>query len=190
MTETLRIGLASWIIQDGNYGDFAVGRQYAFALEFCPSTPLTVRHPDAASGPISMTWLRDSTYAIKGKVTYVGEGWWVLGAGLPMYQSGSAPGPIGTPVAGEIRLGVDPFFYFENFAGQTRAPALIFDWRVEAIEKDAAPLVEIGPNSFARDRSRQSWTPLRHTTAWRDDNGQAAYALTCSRISDEPRREL
>jgi hypothetical protein len=31
---TLQIGLSSWIIQDGNYEEFEVGREYRFALEF------------------------------------------------------------------------------------------------------------------------------------------------------------
>ena len=30
----IQVGLASWIIQDGNYGDFTVGQQAKFALEF------------------------------------------------------------------------------------------------------------------------------------------------------------
>jgi hypothetical protein len=32
----MHVGLAAWIIQDGNYGDFEVGRAYRFALEFYP----------------------------------------------------------------------------------------------------------------------------------------------------------
>lgn len=34
MIDELAIGLSSWIIQDGNYPDFEVDREYDFALEF------------------------------------------------------------------------------------------------------------------------------------------------------------
>ena len=32
----LHVGLAAWIIQDGNYAEFEVGGEYQFALEFYP----------------------------------------------------------------------------------------------------------------------------------------------------------
>ena len=32
--EKINVGLSSWIIQDGNYEDFAVGQEQRFALEF------------------------------------------------------------------------------------------------------------------------------------------------------------
>ena len=34
--ETLNIGIDSWIIQDGNYGNFVVGQDTKFAIEFYP----------------------------------------------------------------------------------------------------------------------------------------------------------
>jgi hypothetical protein len=188
MTHSLRIGLSSWIIQDGNYGDFVVRQQYPFALEFWPLEALTVRHPDAASAPLSMRWERDAIYSIKGKVSFVAATWWVLDVGLPMYLDRYAPpGPVGTPVQGQIGIGVDHFSYFESVARQTGAPALIFDWRVDAIEMDTAPLVETKPRFFERDRNRQSWKSLRHTDAWKDDDGRAEYVLTCSRVPGDPR---
>ena len=33
-SDLLTVGLASWVVQDGNYGDFARGKRAAFALEF------------------------------------------------------------------------------------------------------------------------------------------------------------
>jgi hypothetical protein len=79
--------------------------------------------------------------------------------------------------------------YSEQLAEQAGAPALIFDWRVEAIEMDAAPWVETEPRYFERDRRKQSWKSLRHTNAWKDDNMRADYVLSCSRLPGEPRRE-
>lgn len=179
MNEALKIGLHSWIIQDGNYGDFAVGQQYPFALEFWPLEPLTVRHPDATCAPLSMTWERDTIYAIKGKVSFVADNWWVLDAGLAMYlDQANPPGPVGTPVRGRISVGIDHFSYFESLAREPGAPALIFDWRIDAIEMDTAPRVETKPRFFERDRSRQGWKSLRHTKAWSDDGGGAEYILT------------
>lgn len=187
MTETIRVGLDAWIIQDGNYGDFLQGRTYAFALEFWPTKPLVVRHPNAIDAPVSTSWLHGSTYAVKGKVSFVGAGWWVLDVGIPMYlDHQDPPGPRGAPVRGEIYIGIDHFAYFEAHSRQPDAPALIHDWRIEAIELDTAPWVETRPRHFERDRSRQGWESVRQTEAW-SDGGRSAYVLTCSRLSDEPR---
>ena len=38
------IGLSAWIIQDGNYGDFRVGQQARFALEFHPQAMEPAQH--------------------------------------------------------------------------------------------------------------------------------------------------
>jgi len=191
MTDALRIWLSSWIIQDGNYGDFAVGEKCPFALEFWPVDSLVVLQPDAASAPLSMSWQRDATYSVKGRVSFVAETWWVLDAGLPMYRDQrTPPGPVGTLVEGQIGIGIDHFSYFESLAGRPGAPALIFDWRIDAIEMDTAPLVETKPRFVERDRSRQGWKALPQTDAWEDDGGHADYLLTCSRVQGEPRRHL
>jgi hypothetical protein len=33
--EVFKVGVSSWIIQDGNYDDFEAGKSCKFALEFC-----------------------------------------------------------------------------------------------------------------------------------------------------------
>jgi hypothetical protein len=38
MTNSFKIGLSSWIIQDGNYPDFKQGERAAFAIEFFAPT--------------------------------------------------------------------------------------------------------------------------------------------------------
>jgi hypothetical protein len=188
MTQQLRVGLDSWIIQDGNYDDFVQGQHYAFALEFWAPNPLVVGHPDMGEPHHAMTWLRDSTYAVMGRVGFVSEGWWVLDVGIPIYSDQiAAPGPVGTTLCGEIYLGVDHFSYFERLARESDAPALIFDWRIEAIELDTTPRVETKPRYVERDQSRQSWRSVQQTDAWSDDDGLASYVFTCKRLSDEPR---
>ena len=51
MADTLIVGLHSWIIQDGNYGDFARDTNAAFALEFYASAPLEVFEFESQHGP-------------------------------------------------------------------------------------------------------------------------------------------
>jgi len=45
MADSLVVGLSSWIIQDGNYGDFSRGERAAFALEFYASTEIRRSKP-------------------------------------------------------------------------------------------------------------------------------------------------
>lgn len=189
MKEGVRVGLDSWIVQDGNYGDFGVGQVCPFALEFFAAHPFRLRHPEAVATPSAMIWLRDSTYAVEGTITFVAERWWVLDAGLPFYtEHTAAPGPVGAPVAGEIYLGIDHFAYFERLASESNAPPLIHDWQIDAIDLDDAPMIEVQPRLLQRDRSRQAWVSLRQTKAWTDSQGWASYVLTCVRLSENPRR--
>jgi hypothetical protein len=189
MTEPVRIGLDSWIIQDGNYGDFRKGGLAAFAIEFHTSD-LKTCHPDAVREP-DMVWLRDCTYAATGRVTHVTPEWWMLDIGLKVYNEYPLAGAqVGDLVRGEVSLGVDPFFYFERLAKEPGAPPLILDWRIEAIDLDATPWIEVSPRSFQRDMSKVQWRAVSKTKAWRDDNGSAAYVLTCAPLSDVPRWTL
>ena len=57
MTDLLAVGLASWIIQDGNYGDFKRGDRKAFALEFWASAKLdTVKREGATMPSLERNW--------------------------------------------------------------------------------------------------------------------------------------
>lgn len=51
MADTLIVGLHSWIIQDGNYGDFARDTNAAFALEFYALSPLAAVESDPKLAP-------------------------------------------------------------------------------------------------------------------------------------------
>ena len=189
MSDALQVSLSAWVVQDGNYGDFREGRRYAFALEFWEEERLVVRHPAANDQPCSLTPLGGWAYAVKGKVAFVGDRWWVLDVGLPIYTDrGEAPGPVGTPVRGKIGIAIDHFSYFERLSRESGAPALIYDWRIDAIALDGAPWVEVQSRMKARDRTRQSWRSVKATDAWKDDDGHASYLMTCTRLPEEPRR--
>lgn len=59
----LHVSVNSWIIQDGNYGNFRVGDSAKFALEICPHTPEVARFSDA-----SFECNQASQYRIRGQM--------------------------------------------------------------------------------------------------------------------------
>lgn len=180
----MRIGLSGWIIQDGNYPNIEIGETYAFALEFWTDAPFRI----LTSGQPALSWISGSSYSVTGAVRFIGDRWWVLDAGLPMYSDQlSPPGPVGSLVTADLYIGVDHFSYFETLAQHSGAPPLIYDWHIEAIELDTTPLVETRPSHFERDLSRSATKSVTRTDAWHDDGGVSAYNLTCRRIGGEPR---
>jgi hypothetical protein len=80
-------------------------------------------------------------------------------------------------------IGIDPFFYFEGLAYQPGAPALVYDWKVEKIEVQTAPFIEVAPRMMAPDPAQLGWKEIVETNA-REDAGE--YLLHCSRL-DGPR---
>lgn len=51
MNAEYTIGLSSWIIQDGNYGEFARGDVTAFAVEFWSSNGLSAAKSGSTAAP-------------------------------------------------------------------------------------------------------------------------------------------
>jgi hypothetical protein len=189
VSEALQVWLDGWIIQDGNYPDFQAEEHRSFALEFWPSSKLRVGRK-AADSPSSMTRAGDGLYAVNGTICFVGQDWWVIDVGIRLYREGKPPSSrIGGHIAGEIGVGIDPFFYFERLSGEPDAPALIYQWRIDRIALDRAPLV-LGRRGWERDRARQSWKELAKTAAWSDDERSANYLMTCTRLPEEPRHVL
>ncbi len=193
-TDRLVVGLSSWIIQDGNYSDFARGDDVAFALEFYPPAELELVNCQArrilshSGGP----W-----YDIVGKVAHVADKWWAIDIGFVVFRDEAPPKgvKVGCWLKGKIYVGIDPFFYFESLAHQPDAPALIYDWRVERIEMQTSPYVphpQDDPRKmvFARDPERQGWIEIDKTDAWQDDQGSADYILHCRRLPGPARHAL
>ncbi|MBC7951901.1 MAG: hypothetical protein H7Z12_08830 [Rhodospirillaceae bacterium] len=188
MTNTFLIELSSWIIQDGNYPDFQRGQLAAFAVEFGAAFLTPCQPPDdhrPAAQPVE-----NDLYQITGRVIHATPEWQCLDMGIRVYCNHASPGHLneGEWVQGQTGLGVDPYFYFGHFAQQQGAPALIYDWWIDAIEVQTAPFVEVSPRVMARDESQSRWEPLDRTDAWNDQGGRAAYRLTC-RLNDSPPRK-
>lgn len=187
-TKTFMIGLGGWIIQDGNYSDFRVGEERAFALEFSELEPLDLVHDRNNASAAGLSHVKASTYDVHGHVIHVGGAWWAIDAGVLMFQERPAPKlvRVGSQVRGRCYVGVDPFFYFERLALEADAPALIYRWRIERIERNATPWVEVRPRFFDRDWAQEKWSDAAKTDAWTDDNGRGDYVLRCTLLSTNP----
>jgi hypothetical protein len=181
--QTFFVGLSAWIIQDGNYGDFAVGRSAKFALEFCPHTMQLSRSREPSSEHIET-----SRYRVRAQVVYVGRSAWVIDFGIMAYQNQEPPriAKGGSWVEGEIDLGIDPFFYFEELHARPRMPALQYEWRIRNILLETTPWLsakdETGRTILTRDEQQESFIEVAKTNAWEHDGGGAHYVLECGRI--------
>jgi hypothetical protein len=180
------VALDSWIIQDGNYGDFARDMNDAFALEFLASESLQQFEPGAAP-TASLTRVKDACYEVSGEVVHVADDWWVINVGILAFQDGKPPAYVrqGNWLHGRIQIGIDPFLYFERLAIQPGAPALIYDWKIEKIEIQTAPLIEVKPRVFERDPAQLGWREIVETNSWGD---AGEYLLHCNRIGASVRR--
>jgi hypothetical protein len=180
MTDTLIVGLYSWIIQDGNYAEFSRDAEVAFALEMHAPSPLKAVDPDFQPVP-SLRHVGGAHYEAVGQAVYVADDWWVFDIGVLTFREERPPVDLcqGNWLRGEIFIGIDPFYYFERLAHQAGAPALIYDWKIEKIEEQTSPLIEVRPRVMARDPNRLGWKEIAETNS-REDAGE--YLLHCKRI--------
>jgi hypothetical protein len=190
MTDLLAVGLASWIIQDGNYGEFERGDHRAFALEFSASTELDKVKPEGEHTPfLERSW--GAMHKALGKVVHMTVDWWAIDAGILIYNEAQKPPrdvQLGDWVTGEIYVGIDPFDYFERLARHPDAPALIYDWKIEKIEMQTSPFIKRQPWLVSVDLSRPGLMEIETTNAWVDDGGLADYVLHCRRLDGPARR--
>ena len=118
MTLNLKIYLARWIIEDGNYADFCVGEKRKFALEFWTSSPLT----RAAE---NTTFLQEQSGQSYDVAVFVSDVVRVIDCGVLAYSERESEieggCKVGDFVWGNLRFGVDPFFYFET---HTKIPGI------------------------------------------------------------------
>jgi hypothetical protein len=184
------IGLSSWIIQDGNYGNFETGQMAEFALEF-----YSPNYQKSALHTKSCKHLGAAKYSIIGEVIYLTDEVWVLDFGVCAFQESKPPEGIsvGNFVSAEIYLGIDPFFYFERLYTLPKIPALIFSWNIISIGQQTAPFIETrepsGQKVLIRDEKKLGYRLITETDAWKDDGGNAEYVLTCVLLSVPPKFE-
>src|SRR5262245_35264175 len=182
MTE-YHVGLDSWIIQDGNYGDFAAGSTAKFALEF---SPLTMHLID--TGKPRLERIGACRFHIRAEVAYLNRSVWVLDFGIMAFQNQKPRSKVrkGNWVEGEVYLGIDPFFYFEGLHARRGMPQLQYNWRIRKIFLETTPWLgsedEEGRTILTRDRDRESFVEVAKTNAWEDDDKRAHYILQCEKI--------
>lgn len=179
------IGLAAWIIQDGNYADFSVGDRAEFALEFYADGDVELV-PDSH---VHASHRHDDRYDVVGRVVHVDEGCWVLDFGLLAFHEGVVPERVmpGQTVRASIGLGVDPFMYFERLSHDPAYPDMVYTWDVQAIRRETAPYVLHG-NIWVRDQAKLGRIEVPKTDAWNDDGGHGDYLFDCRLVSVPPKR--
>jgi hypothetical protein len=182
----LIVGLSSWIVMDGNYSDFTRGKNTAFALEFYAPSPLEYIEPSAALAP-SLTLVEHNWYEAVGQVVHRTEDWWVVDAGFLIFREESPPANarVGNWLRGKVWIGIDPFFYFERLAREPCAPAMIYDWKIEKIEMETGPFIEIKPRVFERDPAQSGLEEIAETNA---GSGEGDYLLHCNRVDGQARK--
>jgi hypothetical protein len=175
-----QIGLSSWIIQDGNYGDFKVGETETFAIEFFSEDISFSNRKEKYANLINK-----AAYDINAEVVFNADDFLVIDFGLLAYQEvqGKSTYTIGDWVKGNFYLGIDPFFYFENGYTIKGIQPLIYAWNIEEVLIETAPFLETqndkGGKVLTRDESKSLLKSIPGTNAWNDDNGNAEYILKC-----------
>jgi hypothetical protein len=164
MTLNLEIYLARWIIEDGNYDDFCVGERHKFVLECWASTPLT----KSAENVTALQEQSGHSYDVTGKLVFTSDGVWVIDCGVLAYSERDSEieggCKVGDFVQGNLRFGVDPFFYFEQHYKIPSIPPLIYEWQVDSIEQDTTPYISSNDAwMYIRDESQRSHPSVRGT---------------------------
>lgn len=184
---TWNVGLDAWIIQDGNYPDFAVGEIVEFAVEFyqAPGTAIEVCSSDAFAKPVNR-----ASYDVVAEKVLVSDQLTVLDIGILVYQEGvsqflmvEGSGRVRT----QLELGVDPYMYLERLSKDDQIPALVYSWRILSILRQTAPFIEVTSDCdfgskgkvMTRDLSKLGYEEIARTDAWRDDEGLGEYILHC-----------
>jgi hypothetical protein len=164
MTLSLEIYLSRWIIEDGSYDDFCVGERRKFALEFWAPAALT----KSAENVMALREQSEHSYDVGCKLVFTSDGVWVIDCGVLAYserESGIDGGcNVGDFVQGNLRFGVDPFFYFEQHYKIPSIPPLIYEWQVNSIEQDTTPYIfSDDARTYIRDESQRSHQSVRGT---------------------------
>jgi hypothetical protein len=150
------IGLAPWIIIEGDYDHFKTGQHRRFAAVF---DPLNL---SLCSGIVrSAVMLGRCRAQVTAEVTFKSDSVWVLNLGdISAYNNSQPPSNIevGQFLQGDIGLGIDPCDYSEYLHDIPGIPPLVYEWEIERIETATAPYVEtidkLGQKMFIPDESK------------------------------------
>ena len=192
MTANLEISLSRWIIEDGNYNDFSIGDRRKFALELWTPSPLT----KTAENIKSLQPQSSHSYDVVGKLVFVSDEVWVLDCGVLAYSERKseieADCKVGDFIRGNLRFGIDPFFYFETHYKISGIPPLIYEWQVNSIEQDTTPFVlSDDGRTYMRDENKRSHKAVHGTAPGFITPDQAPeFILHCTRLGTEPSHEL
>lgn len=170
----MKIGLSAWIIQDGNYSDFAVGDEARFALEFHANS-----HSTISEAPRSYACTKDSTYCVIAQVVFKKGDITIIDFGYKAFTDHRLDVAEGDWIKAEIYICVDPYTYFERRSRKDGVPEISYAWRIKEIYLETTPRIEEIPRHFVRDKNRFSEVSVQKTNAWKDDDGYGDYILEC-----------
>ena len=123
------LSMSSWVIQDGDYADFAVGEPRRFALEFLDRTLREVEPGVRSAEPLG-----EARHEITAEIVYARDDLVMLDFGLLAYSDARAPAPkTGTWRSGSVLLEVDHFAYFETHAKREGVPPAVYSWTITGI---------------------------------------------------------
>ncbi len=179
----LIIGLAGWIIQDGNYPDFSVGDKREFALEFYPISIASGSHKS------SLSHQKFNVYDFNAITEYHDGKSCVIDFGIKAFQEYNAPKnlKVGDQLSGTLALGIDPYFYFERLKYKDGFPNIAYKWEILRIQMDTTPLIQTSPDGIRpkileRDKTRESYKDIQQTNAWEEINTNPFYFLHIKKL--------
>lgn len=212
----LPIGLAGWVLQDGNYDDFIAGTRREFALEFHINFDRPLRQIETSALGLRATGSY-SDYEVTARVAYNNiegaafgqpDACWVLDLGGVMAYSTHTPETVdglrpqvGDTLRGVLSIAVDHFAYFRRLCNVPGVPPLIYSWEVATVEIDETPRQVVhhddprfGPYIppsegpiYLPDLTREQWHPLPQTRKWDDrPDGAGLYRMHCFQTGAAP----
>jgi hypothetical protein len=176
------LGTQAWVIQDGNYEDFALGQRYSSAVT---AFPHPVEGSSSAGAPQTRP-LEDGRYAFSCAILkFAGYGAWVIDFGIHCYGKAALPegAQVGDVLAGEVRFFLPyPAVYQEGF--DSAASHSTYSWQVERIRVETTPWLVGEDGVHRRDSNKIGYVDVESTNAETDEGGSADYLFDCKLLDD------
>jgi len=186
------IGIAAWVIQDGNYPDLAVGQDFECALCFGGVGNLAAT--DRREVSISQANPDTGSFGVVARILHNDDEICVIDCGLLAYTRDTGYDAIehNEFVAGTIGFSVDPYDYREFWSKRLGIP-MIYRWRIERIleSRPHRSFAECGNGTVFYNHS--NWysvdvdsTDSSHESTFGKDY-HPSWELYCRLLSPEPR---